>query len=285
MTATLAIIIPHKNTPQKLRRLLASIPQLAAVTIIVVDDNSDPELRAHILSGEFPWVRFEPNPGPDYNAGAARNVGLKAVNAEWLLFADADDYFVDEGIESVLFEIDSVSDQTDIIFFDITSLNERSGEVGFRHRGGSERLKQFLADGNETPVRFQCPTPCGKAIRRSLLTCHQIRFDSVPAGNDVIFSLVSGYHARGLVGVSKVIYCVTESDDSLTARLTPERALARLDVLIRTNLNLLNWRIKVRLDWGATYFIRSLKAPWSMQKLNVYVQYGTLLFKRLAMFR
>lgn len=253
--------------------------------IIVVDDNSDSELQAHILSGEFPWVRFETNPGPDYNAGAARNVGLKAVNAEWLLFADADDYFVDEGIESVLFEIESVSDQTDIIFFDITSLNERSGEVGFRHRGGSERLKQFLADGNETPVRFQWPTPYGKAIRRSLLTCHQIRFDSVPAGNDVIFSLLSGYHARGLVGVPKVIYCVTESNNSLTARLTPERALARLDVLIRTNLNLLNWRIKARLDWGATYFIRSLSVPWCRPKIRVYAQYGMLLLRRLIALR
>lgn len=253
--------------------------------IIVVDDNSDPELRADILLGEFSWVRFETNPGPEYNAGAARNVGLNAVKAEWLLFADADDYFVDGGIESVLSEIDSVSDQTDVIFFDITSLDERSGEVGFRHMGGSKRLKQFLEDWNEVPMRFQWPGPWGKAFRTNLVTSYQIRFDSVPAGNDVIFSLLTGYHAREIFGVSKVIYCLTQSDNSLTARLTPERALARLDVLIRTNLNLLTWRIKIRLDWGATYFIRSLSAPWCIAKIRVYSQYGLLLLRRLVMLR
>jgi glycosyltransferase involved in cell wall biosynthesis len=285
MMRKLAIIVPHRNTPQKLKRLLLSIPRLPDIQVIVVDDNSDIKLRADTLSADFSWILFEENPGPGYNAGAARNVGLGVANAEWLLFADADDYFVDHGIESVLSAINSISDRTDIIFFDVTSMNESSCNVGFRHKVCSGRLSKFCADGNEIPLRFHWPQPWGKALRKNLLMAHQVRFDSVLAGNDVLFSLISGYHAREIRVVTEVVYCVTESENSLTAKLTPERALARLDVLTRATINIQSWRIETSLGWGGTYLIKSLKAPWSVAKIKIYIRYSILLLARLILIR
>ena len=39
-----SFIIPHKNCPELLWRCIQSIPERADVQIIVVDDNSDPEI-------------------------------------------------------------------------------------------------------------------------------------------------------------------------------------------------------------------------------------------------
>ena len=39
-----SIIIPHKNIPNLLQRCLDSIPNREDVQIIVVDDNSDPNI-------------------------------------------------------------------------------------------------------------------------------------------------------------------------------------------------------------------------------------------------
>lgn len=36
-----SVIIPHKNTPELLRRCLSSIPKRGDIQIIVIDDNSD----------------------------------------------------------------------------------------------------------------------------------------------------------------------------------------------------------------------------------------------------
>ena len=39
-----SIIIPHKNTPELLRRCIKSIPQRDDLEIIIVDDNSSKEI-------------------------------------------------------------------------------------------------------------------------------------------------------------------------------------------------------------------------------------------------
>ena len=88
------IIIPHKNIPHLLQRCLYSIPKRDDLQVIIIDDNSDPEI-----------VDFENFPGigednievvftkEDKGAGYARNIGLKFAKGEWLLFADADDFY------------------------------------------------------------------------------------------------------------------------------------------------------------------------------------------------
>lgn len=274
MTTPLSIIIPHKNTPVKLRRLLQSIPDSPHLEVVVVDDRSEPGLSAHTLQAAFPAVRFFSNPGPDFNAGSARNFGLAQVDSDWLLFADADDYFVDGGLAAVLSAIAAAPPRTEMLFFEATSWSERTQQPCTRHQVVSRPLRQLLADGDEHGVRFAWQVAWGKVIRSTLVARHGLRFDSVPAANDVMFSLLCGRHARAVAGFSRVLYCVTESDSSLTATQTPLHALSRLDVLIRANSTLMRWGIDSRLDLGEAYFLQSLRAGWSGRKLKVYGRYG-----------
>lgn len=89
-----SFIIPHKNSPQLLNRCVNSIPRRDDVEIIVVDDNSDPNV--------VDWKSFKFDDTrcltliQDHSckgAGNARNVGIDNAHGRWLLFADADDYY------------------------------------------------------------------------------------------------------------------------------------------------------------------------------------------------
>ena len=54
-----SIIIPHKNIPNLLQRCLDSIPNREDVQIIVVDDNSDPNI---VDFDKFPsifWLMYQ----------------------------------------------------------------------------------------------------------------------------------------------------------------------------------------------------------------------------------
>lgn len=88
VTPNIAVIIPHYNDVDRLRRCLEALrPQLDDRTeVIVADNNSD-----HNISGvitKFPFVRFvvEPAIGP----GLARNRGVAETSAPCIAFLDAD---------------------------------------------------------------------------------------------------------------------------------------------------------------------------------------------------
>ena len=90
-----SIIIPHKDIPCLLQRCLDFIPSRDDVQIIVADDDSSPDV-----------VDFAHFPGSDRTdveilftkegrgAGYARNCGLARAKGRWLVFADADDFFL-----------------------------------------------------------------------------------------------------------------------------------------------------------------------------------------------
>ena len=89
-----SIIIPHKNTPDLLKRCVSSIPRREDVQIIIVDDNSDEKI---VDFEHFPFLGT-PNATVVFDksskgAGHARNIGLEKAEGKWYLFADSDDFF------------------------------------------------------------------------------------------------------------------------------------------------------------------------------------------------
>ncbi|MBT8408675.1 MAG: glycosyltransferase [Alphaproteobacteria bacterium] len=83
-----AVIIPHYNDVDRLRRCLHALaPQAGAdVEIVVADNNSSVDLAR--VKAEFPRVRFVVQ--TEKGAGPARNLGVAQSSAPWLLFIDAD---------------------------------------------------------------------------------------------------------------------------------------------------------------------------------------------------
>ena len=110
-----SIIIPHRNIPKLLQRCLDYIPYRDDVQIIVVDDNSDPQV---VDFDNFPGMNI-PNVEVYFTkegkgAGYARNVGIEHVKGKWVFFADADDYFS----KAFLSTIDTLKESKhDLIYF------------------------------------------------------------------------------------------------------------------------------------------------------------------------
>ena len=115
MNPLFSIIIPHYNIPDLLMRCLKSIPVSEDIQVIVVDDNS-PDSNTYLK--RFPelsrpnleFIRTTEGKG----AGYARNVGLDHAIGKWLLFADADDFYVENMYDVI--KPYSYS-EADIVFF------------------------------------------------------------------------------------------------------------------------------------------------------------------------
>ena len=116
-----SIIIPHKNIPDLLQICLDSIPVRDDIEIIVVDDNRDDDI---VSKSDLPGLERSDCKviftKEGKGAGYARNVGLDNANGKWVLFADADDYFVDDFIA----KIDQYKDSDfDIVFFRVNAVD------------------------------------------------------------------------------------------------------------------------------------------------------------------
>lgn len=229
-----SVIIPHKNSPDLLLRCLQSIPQREDIQIIVVDDNSDAKR-----------VDFEHFPGKGISgidiyltkegrgAGYARNVGLKHARGEWLIFADADDYFAEGAFR--IFDA-QFENKADVIYFKSASVYSDTKAPADRADSYNALIDSYLNDHkNENHLRIGFEVPWAKMIRRQFVEQKGIGFDEVPACNDVIFSMLSGYFARTIDVVPNSVYIVTVSKGSITKRKNHTVFLSRFKVSLRKN--------------------------------------------------
>lgn len=97
-TPVFSIVIASYNADKHLPKLISTIPQAADVEIVVVNDGSkDYTLQVcEDMQKSYPSMRVvsQPNKG----VSAARNRGIHEAKGEWIIFADADDWFDTEAL-------------------------------------------------------------------------------------------------------------------------------------------------------------------------------------------
>jgi glycosyltransferase involved in cell wall biosynthesis len=267
MNPQFSIIIPHFDIPGLLMRCLKSIPVSEDIQVIVVDDNSPdsdtyleryPELSRPYLE----FIRAPKNGG----AGYARNVGLDHAKGKWLLFADADDFYVDNMYDIISMHVES---DDDVIYFqkqsvysdDINRISPRSGYI-------DKIMDMYLKTGDELPVRTRYYAPWAKMIKRCLVEKYDIRFEEIMYSNDVLFSTYVGFYAKKIEAVDTVLYVITAREGSLSApssKPKPGELRIRADVAFRRDCFLLQHNMCQERE-TAPYLIRMLSQDRNLFK-------------------
>lgn len=229
-----SIIIPHYNIPDLLMRCLKSIPVSEDIQVIVVDDNSPdadtyleryPELSRPYLE----FVRTTKGGG----AGYARNVGLDHAKGNWLLFADSDDFYVENMYDVIKSYANSVAD---IVFFRPQSVY--SDDI-YKKSNKSNYLNNYINIYNETGddryVRVRWCPPWSKMLKTEFIHNHSIRFDEIQYANDYFFSVCSGIKANKIIVTEETLYVYVDRKDSLTANFGSKQGelAIRADVSFR----------------------------------------------------
>ncbi len=231
----LSIIIPHYNSTELLQVLIASIPEREDVEILLIDDNSTehPKRLMDIVGARPGQIRLFYNEPGKNSAGACRNIGLEHAAGKWLLFADADDYFMPGFYEKAAAYFES---DFDLVWFIPTSWNLSENKLDRRHVRYEKLVREYLenkGEREEIRLRYLQESPWSKLIRRQSVEDNAIRFETTMVANDIMFSARIGY-AAGKVGASEeVIYCVTKQKGTLTTGVNPNKLYERVEVFLR----------------------------------------------------
>ncbi len=229
MVPLISIIIPHFNSVDSLEQLLNSIGKHADVEVLVVDDKSTQDLKKLARCKKkytSDSCLFLANTTSKKGAGISRNIGLQNAKGRWLLFADADDLFVENWYLVVKKYLNSTSD---IVYF------PPSGQ-GKRQAPYTHFVMDYLQHkpNAENRLRFQFFPPWSKLIRHSLVKKKKIIFDETQYSNDVMFSTQCGFYARRITADSYSIYFLQERENSLTKNKKFEALYIRSEVICRT---------------------------------------------------
>lgn len=254
----LSVIIPHYQSFDLLQTCLDSIPASRNIQVIVCDDKStDWEQEQKALKSAYPHVLFF-SMSHNRGAGAARNAGLRMAKGEWLMFADADDFFTPGAFDIIR---SCYYSDADIIYFKADSIDLLTGERSGRHLHINNFIdaytsKNKISEGN---LRFRCYAPYCKMIRRSVVVNYDIWFDEVKYSNDVMFSVKVGYYVSKIEVVKQTIYCITASSNSLTRSIKSDAIMCRYNVAIRYQKFLENIGAKKFRIIILRYFCMALK--------------------------
>lgn len=230
------IIIPHKNIPDLLKRCLDSIPDNNNIQIIVVDDNSSQD---KVDFGHFPGIErqnvtciFDKVGG---GAGHARNIGLKHAQGKWIIFADADDFFVKDAFSVIN---NWKNENAQIIVFKTECVFSDTLQPSNRFLKHNKNVDAALNNEiTEKEAVLNEPGPCAKMFRLEHIVNSNIRFDEVMYANDIMFVVKATCWAKKVKVVNDPIYVVTARRGSLTDKTMkdPDNYLCRMEVKIRRN--------------------------------------------------
>lgn len=98
MKELISVIIPLYNKENAVAKCLGSITRHADynVEIIVIDDGSS-DNSAHIVKS-FQDERIKYFRKPNGGVSSARNLGLEYAKGDWIIYIDADDYFLPDAL-------------------------------------------------------------------------------------------------------------------------------------------------------------------------------------------
>ena len=197
-----------------LQRCLDSIPIRDDLQIVIVDDNSDASIvdfnnfpgsgRDNI---EIVFSNGKTGKGPGY----ARNIGLSKAKGKWIIFADADDYFMDS-FSALLDKYQQSS--KDVIFFKCVRQNE-DGQIN-DYSLINDAINDALINGNTDVIVYGVPCPVAKFIKHEFILQNKIKYQEITGGDDILFSMQIGVHLKELLIVDDYLYCVVDRTGSLT---------------------------------------------------------------------
>lgn len=267
-----SIIVPHYNDYEGLNRLLASLPKRNDIECVIIDDNSNINDNSFSeLVAIFPFLnlKFLLNTKGVKGAGACRNLGLETVKGEYVLFADADDFFLPNAFD-ILDNVLNDAPGNEIYYFKPTSQCLVTGNLSDRHITYSDLIDKYLNDENEE-IKHKFYVPWSKLYLTKFLNDNNCTFDEVIASNDVMFSVKTGFLAKNIKAYHSSIYCVTRGKGTLTVNRSKKVQLSRLNVLIREAEFIFKNKINVTKE-SVVGLIRDYFTVIDLSMLNILIK-------------
>lgn len=229
-----SIIIPVYNAEKYLDRCVESLCRQTYnnIQIVLVEDGAKDNSAKLCDAWGQRDSRIKVIHKENAGAGFARNTGIEAADGEYIMFADADDYMLDEAVEKALNRI--VETEADICYYgcfdvkpDGQSRRVPPKKLLYKNEETIEYVKYILGQEPDSSVPiFGGVAPWSGIVRRCLLMEKNIRFPSEREclSEDTYYNIEVCLNAKIIAVEPSCLYCYCQNDyNSLSSSYNPER--------------------------------------------------------------
>ena len=186
-----SVVVPVYNAQKYLRECLDSITKqtLKEIEIICVNDGSTDNSLDILNEYAQKDNRFKIINQENGGSGSARNRGIDASDAEYLMILDADDFFEDNMLEYLYYT--AKSDQSDVAICGFYVYDNRSFEdVQIEYPHIPENLASPVETTNVKDLLFNISAPNAwtKLWKTDLIKKNKIHFGNYSYGEDAFFT-------------------------------------------------------------------------------------------------
>lgn len=221
----ITLTIPVYNAEKYLQTLLKSIEKQTIgfenIQVIMVDDCSTDHSKEIMEEYAKKYnnviaTSLETNSGI---AGKARNKGISLAEGKYLMFADADDFLLEDSMKTMYEEMEKK--QADFISANYINTDE-DGTIWKKPIFDENKYKEMEMKITDYTKSFfllngSC---CNKIFRKSFILENNIRFlEGVPA-EDAYFVNYSFIKAKKVYYIPKVIYCYRQRNKQTSSATT-----------------------------------------------------------------
>ena len=264
MGVKISVVVPVYNVANYLKKCLDSLVNqtFKDFEVICVNDGST-DLSLSILEGyALKDSRFKIITQENNGVSSSRNIGIKNVQGDYVIFVDADDWLEKNALEELYTHIKGF--ESDITMFQFKSYNENTNEFDESSYTNLEMIPDSLVTSNFTyddviDVLFKIShAPFNKLYKKSLID--EILFpEGLGSGEDLDFFFTAFLNAEKISVVKKFLYNYRVFDDSSSMK-GDKRLFDIVEVLTRVQENLIEKRIyEIVKDQFLMFIIVNLK--------------------------
>lgn len=193
LTPRVSVIMPVYNAAEYLNETLAGLTSQTYpyFEMIFVDDGSNDGSLKILQEFAHKDRRVKIQKQEHLYAGAARNTGIQMAMGEYLLFLDADDFFVPQMIEKALTKIEKTD--ADICVFSANQMDNKTQKRADMHWTMKKELcpKQkecFSIKTNPKNIfAFTTAAPWNKFFKTDFIRKYNLKFQTTRSANDLAF--------------------------------------------------------------------------------------------------
>lgn len=223
MEIKVSLIISVFNGEKYLRECLDSVIRqtLKEIEVICLNDGSTDKSK-EILAEYSKDSRFKIINQENIGLGASRNKGMELAKGEYIAFLDADDWLVDNALETAYNE--AKNKNTDITMFQMINYKENTGEEKkndwFNLDKFDKRFKDTVFNNQQTKdfLFHLSVSACQKIYKRSYLERINAKFPEGIYFEDAPFFFNIWLRANRISIIKEYLYYRRSHENSITAK-------------------------------------------------------------------